>query len=355
MIAPLTPRALRTRWSVQRLARCASAAGAPVVVHPPRVSPAIVPPTIVRPATVRPAIVRPATVRPATVRPVTVRPVTVRPASSIRAASVDSRLSGRAVEAMGLRFPSPLIVAAGFDRRGSLLAHAAALGLGGVETGSHRVCSTDPPPLFAVAAWRHGNAPRRAVSPGRPCHGLSLAVATHTADLQRRSELLCRALAAWQAGADYVVLNPARSGASPAECIELLAALGELRDRLPRARRLALVAKLPPAWMERGAVADWARGLVAAGADGLLVSAEAAPRQATARLAALAQAVGPRVCLISVGGIDSLRVAEARLDAGARLVQIHRALLGPSPRVASLLAGLSAPTSWRAGSSQGGG
>lgn len=340
MIPPLTPRALRTRWSVQRLARCASAAGAPaavspVAVHPPRVSPAIVPPAIVRPATVP--------------------SVTVRPASSARAASVNSSLTGRAVEAMGLRFPSPLIVAAGFDRRGRLLAHAAALGLGGVETGSHRVHSTDAPPLFAVSAWRHGDAPHRTTSPLRPRHGLSLAVPTHTTDVQRRSELLCRALAAWQAGADYVVLNPARSGASPAECVELLAALAGLRDRLPRARRLALVAKLPPAWMERSAVADWARGLVAAGADGLLVSAEAAPRQASVRLAALAEAAGPRVCLISVGGIDSVRVAEARLVAGARLVQVHRALLGPSPRVASLLAGLGARTSRHPTAAQGGG
>ena len=238
MIAPLSPRALRTRWSVQRLARWETAAGAPaavspVALHPPRVSPAIVPPAIVRPATVP--------------------SVTVRPASSARAASVNSSLTVRAVEAMGLRFPSPLIVAAGFDRRGRLLAHAAALGLGGVETGSHRAHSTDLPPLFAVAAWRHGKGQCGAASPARPCHGLSLAVPAHTADVRRRSERLCRALAAWQAGADYAVLNPARSGVSPAECVEFLAALGELRDRLPRARRLALVAKLPPAWIKANA------------------------------------------------------------------------------------------------------
>ena len=341
MIAPLSPRALRTRWSVQRLARWETAAGAPaavspVALHPPRVSPAIVPPAIVRPATVP--------------------SVTIRPASSARAASVNSSLTGRAVEAMGLRFPSPLIVAAGFDRRGRLLAHAAALGLGGVETGSHRVHWADAPPLFAVSAWRHGDAPHRTTSPLRPRHGLSLAVPMHTTDVQRRSELLCRALAAWQAGADYAVLNPARSGASPAECVELVAALGELRDRLPRTRRLALVAKLPPAWMATSGVADWARSLVAAGADGLLVSAEASPpRQASARLAALAEAVGPRVCLISVGGIDSVRVAEARLAAGARLVQVHRALLGPSPRVASLLAGLGVPTAHHRSAAQAGG
>lgn len=340
MIPPLSPRALRTRWSVQRLSRRASAAGAPAAVPP-----AVVPPTRVSPAIVRPAIVRHGIVGPAT----------VRPASNARAGRVDSSLTGRVVEAMGLRFFSPLIVAAGFDRRGSFLAHAAALGLGGVETGSHRAQSAAPLPLLPVAAWRYDNAPRRAASPAWPCHGLSLAVPAHTADVQRRSRLLCRALAAWQAGADYVVLNPARSGASPAECVELFAALAGLRDRLPRARRLALVAKLPPAWMERSGVADWARGLVAAGADGLLVSAESSPQQASARLAALAEALGPRVCLISVGGIDSVRVAEARLAAGACLVQVHRALLGPSPRVASLLAGLGAPTSRHPTAAQGGG
>ena len=348
MIPPLTPRALRTRWSVQRLSRRASAAGTPAAVPPAAVPPAVLPPTRVSPATVGPAAARPAIVRQGIVRP-----ATVRPASNACAPRVDSSLTGRVVEAMGLRFSSPLIVAAGFDRRGSFLAHAAALGVGGVETGSHRAQSADPPPLLPVAAWRYGNAPRRAAAPASPCHGLSLAVPAHTADVQRRSRLLCRALAAWQAGADYAVLNPARSGASPEECVELFAALAGLRDRLPRARRLALVAKLPAAWMERSGVADWARGLVAAGADGLLVSAESAPLQASVRLAVLAEAVGPRVCLISVGGIDSVRVAEARLAAGARLVQVHRALLGPSPRVASLLAGLGAPAARHRPAAQG--
>ena len=53
-------------------------------------------------------------------------------------------------------------------------------------------------------------------------------------------------------------------------------------------------------------------------------------------------ALEPRVCLISVGGIDSVRTAEARLAAGARLVQVHRAALGAVARVLPLLAGLGA-------------
>ena len=64
MIPPLSPRALRTRWSLQRLSRCASAAGAPAAASPAggpaawgasnRGSPVIVPPASVRAAAVAP-------------------------------------------------------------------------------------------------------------------------------------------------------------------------------------------------------------------------------------------------------------------------------------------------------------
>lgn len=299
-MSALTPRALRTRWSVQRLVRFAGGHQA-------------------------------------------------------EAWSAEA-VTGRAVEAMGLRFPAPLLLAAGFDRRGELLAHAGALGLGGVETGSHR-CVPGMPPLLTIAAWRRRQRSHPAQFASQSIHGLSLvvpsaeigstpALSPSASAQRRRAELLCRALVAWHSGADYVVLNPGRSGATAAECAELLAALAELRDRLPRARRLALVVKLPARWIEawsadRGLEA-WGRRLVAAGADGLLVSAEGAAQHACARLAALAAALEPRVCLISVGGIDSVRTAEARLAAGARLVQVHRAALGAVARVLPLLAGLGA-------------
>ena len=41
---------------------------------------------------------------------------------------------------------------------------------------------------------------------------------------------------------------------------------------------------------------------------------------------------------------DVAAAVQRAVDAGARLVQVHRALLGPSPRMASLLAGLGVPT-----------
>lgn len=296
MIASPTPRALRSRWAVQRLARRAAHA------HCAR---------------------------------------TRASAGDASGAGVRGATSSAppAIEAMGLRFATPLLLAAGFDRTGRLLADSAALGVGGVETGSHRPSAQGQLPLLRIAAMRH---PAQGAI-ARPCHGLSLLVPrVEDAGPAACGGRLRAALAAWQAIADYAVLNPGRSGATPAHCVDLLASLAELRDRLPRPRRLALAAKLPAAWMERADAAIWARHLVEAGADGLLVSAEGAPQRAGERLAALVDAVGAEVCLISVGGIDSVRVAAARLAAGARLVQIHRALLATPERVLPLLAGIAA-------------
>jgi len=148
-----------------------------------------------------------------------------------------------------------------------------------------------------------------------------------------------RALRSFHAGADYVTLNPGRDCPSPARFAALAAAAAQLRDRLARRRRrpLPLVAKLPARWLDSDAASaiGVADAFVAAGIDGLLVSTEGAraARNACRLLCMLADALDPRVCLISVGGIDSVDEAEARLAAGATLVQIHRALLAHDPRL----------------------
>lgn len=292
---PLTPRALRTRWAVQRLARLAAASATPAAAAAARSG-------------------MPRGVAPAPARP--------------------------ALEAMGLSFASPLLLAAGFDRRGCLLADAAALGIGGIERGSFGAPLAGCRPLFAPAAPRRDEAGGGRPASPPPRRGLSLLVPPWGE--AGGAEALGRALAAWHAGTDYVVLNPARGAPRPRELVDLLARVAALRERLARPRRLALVAKLPAAWMEGDDRLSWAHRLVEAGADGLLVSAEGAAERACARLAELSAALGPRVCLISVGGIDSPRVARARLQAGARLLQVHRALLAAPAVVAGLVAGIGA-------------
>jgi len=290
----LSPRALRTRWSLLRLARHG-----------------------------------------------------VEPAEWV--ARADGVVHGRGmtasvVEVMGLRFGSPLLLAAGFDRHGVLLENASRLGLGAVETGSLRTSSACPSPRVRVAAARR----HVAAGGGRMgvcLHGLSLLVPRleGRGDTRRGGYVLERLqalFAACHATADYVVLNPGRSGATPAQCVELLAALAEVRDRLARPLRLALVAKLPAPWLAAAGGVRWAHHMIDAGADGLLLSAEGDSVPAALRIARVAAEVGERTALISVGGIGSVREAAARLAAGADLVQVHRALIAAPRRALSLSLGI---------------
>ncbi len=297
MIGPLSRTALRSRWAVQRLARAADELQAPDVVACRRHG--------------------------------------------------DGVVAGRDVplRVMGLEFGSPLILAAGLDRHGHLLRSGAALGLGAVETGSHWTTSPQPLSLHLVAHPRKRGEARRPLLAGgsgsAALHGLSLAKPP-ALDWGEAGEAFWRAVRAWHRGADYVVLNPGRGCPSAARFADLVAALAARCARLVRAGRLALVVKLPATWIEPAGRAALACRFVAAGADGLLVSAEGAAAGACRRLAEVREAVGPAIGLISVGGIDSVREARARLQAGANLIQLHRAALRGGPRGPDLLARIAA-------------
>jgi len=249
---------------------------------------------------------------------------------------------------MGLAFPSPLVLAAGLDRHGALLQHGAALGLGAVETGSHWTPGGQPAPMSRprtsrrTAAGQSGMRPEcTAAARPLPLHGLSL-VKPPALDWPRAGEAIRHAIAAWHRGADYVVLNPGRGCPSAELFADLVAALAAWRERLPRPTPLALVVKLPASWVEADRRIELARRFVGAGADGLLLSAEGAIATASVRISQLADALGPSTSLMSVGGIDSVPVARARLRAGASLLHVHRAALGSERRVRSLLCELAA-------------
>uniref|UniRef100_UPI002FC7D378 hypothetical protein n=1 Tax=Ramlibacter sp. TaxID=1917967 RepID=UPI002FC7D378 len=239
--------------------------------------------------------------------------------------------SPRPVEVMGLRFASPLGIAAGFDRQGRLGRRAGALGFACNEVGS-----------LALAATSQLSA--RALGPGTARLGLNLSI---TADLS---------LAALRAGlahawplADYLMLNligPASAALLGAEqrprLRQLLAAARTEQQRLNACgRRVPLAVKLR--CLPGQVPLALAELLLELGYDGLLAAHDPGPPatrqryqawqdpsrqvQACAQIEQLRRLCGGQMALLSVGGIQTPAHLDARLAAGAELVQVHSVLL----------------------------
>lgn len=210
--------------------------------------------------------------------------------------------AGPPVSAMGLVFPGPVGLAAGFDRHGRLLSQAGKLGLGALEVGS----------VFAGVPSFVAPLPRKSAVCGvslgqRP--GVSSA-GTENCFIQAMREHGRRA--------DYFCLNPGRDCPSPEKLAQLVRCL-----RCSDTKRRPLMVKLTRHSPDPVAAAH---ACVAAGASGLLVSAEgmAAPE---VLLRTLRQALPAKIALVSVGGIDTPEIALARRSAGADLIQIHRGMV----------------------------
>ncbi|MCB4364155.1 hypothetical protein KIH07_10450 [Hydrogenophaga taeniospiralis] len=231
---------------------------------------------------------------------------------------------GPALRQMGLDFPGPVGLAAGFDPQGALLGHAHRLGLGHVELGTVAgpdLCGTGMDPI------RPGHpGPQASAAPRAVC-GLSLGRHPTTPWAQAEDELLAglQPLPPW---VDYLTLNPGRAPPTAARFAHLVATVAAALDTTPARPRRPIVVKLPMAWTEGPDGARVAADFVTRGAAGLLLSAEGAS-DAGAALEALrrvARAVPRETCLISVGGIHSAPEALARRHAGADLIQLHRGL-----------------------------
>lgn len=223
------------------------------------------------------------------------------------------------VMAMGLRFASPLGLAAGFDRSGVLIGRASRLGLGSVEIGSVSASSRD----LARALQRL----RRRSVPPDAILGLSVMKRAATPWRLASGELL-GVLRQVHGLADYLTLNPGRDCPDPSLFAALVGELARERDRLAiPGRRTPLVAKLPAHWLASSDPAALAQRFTALGADGIMLASDAHPSlDPIDLLRRVAEAVGPDIGLISVGGAATPRDVLQRLQAGATLVQVHGAL-----------------------------
>jgi len=249
----------------------------------------------------------------------------------------------RPVEVMGLHFAAPLGIAAGFDRFGRLGRRAGALGFGFNEIGSLD--------LGAIAQLS-----TQALSPGTARLGVNLSLAPDTSLAALRAGLA----RAWPL-ADYLMLNligPNSAALLSAEqrprLRQLLTAARSEQQRLDRPeRRVPLAVKLR---CLPGQVLTLTELLLELGYDGLLAAHDPGPpatrqryrdwqdptqqAQACAQIEQLRRLCGGQMALMSVGGIQSAEHLQARLAAGAGLVQVHSALLHGWPwNVQRLLAG----------------
>jgi dihydroorotate dehydrogenase len=313
---------------------------------------------------------------------------------AIRAAGPAARrlpaAKGRPVEAMGLTFPHPVGLAAGFDKNGVGIDALGALGFGHVEIGTvtgEAQPGNPRPRLFRLPqdravvnrmGFNNDGAEavavrlaRRGRPEGAPVLGINIGKtkvvpAEHAiADYEKSTGLLAP-------HADYLVVNvssPNTPGLRDLQAVEvlepLLTAVRRRADQVRPDDRVPLLVKIAPDLSDDDvlAVADLA---VAIGLDGIIATNTTITRdrlrtdaatveaigagglsgaplreRATAVLRMVRERVGDDLTLVGVGGITTPQDARERLEAGADLVQgytafVYEGALWPRTLVAGL-------------------
>ncbi|MFT4263098.1 MAG: quinone-dependent dihydroorotate dehydrogenase [Nocardioides sp.] len=307
---------------------------------------------------------------------------------AIRAAGpVLSRLPtpGTPVEALGLTFPNRLGLAAGFDKNGLGIDALAGLGFGHVEIGTvtgQPQLGNPQPRLFRLTADRavinrmgfnndgaavvSARLAARGRRSGGPVLGINIGKTKIVPEDDQASVLAdytlsTRLLAPY---ADYLVVNVSSPNTPGLRSLQAVDRLQPLLEHVRRVadestgdsgRRVPLLVKIAPDLADEDvldiaamAEAIGLDGIVATnttiGRDGLrshpsqIVEAGAgglSGRPLAARslevLRLLRSRVGARLTLIGVGGITTPEDAQARIDAGATLVQGYTAFIYEGP------------------------
>jgi dihydroorotate dehydrogenase len=282
------------------------------------------------------------------------------------------------VRALGLEFPGPLGLAAGFDKDARATAGLGALGFGFVEVGTvtARPQPGNPRPrMFRLPADRAlvnrmgfnndgaaaAAARLRRRPQGGPVVGVNIGKTRAVPDQQAAADYAASARAVADV-ADYVVVNvssPNTPGLRDLQAADrlrpVLVAVREALDAAAGSRRVPLLVKIAPDLAEPDvdAVADLAVELgldgiiatnttvsrdglasspaevTAAGAGGLSGPPLRAP--ALAVLRRLRERAGDRLVLIAAGGIETPDDAWERLAAGATLVQAYTGFIYGGP------------------------
>ena len=278
------------------------------------------------------------------------------------------------VHTLGLEFPSPFGLAAGFDKEARGIAGLGALGFGHVEVGTitaHPQPGNPRPRLFRLIPDRavvnrmgFNNAGAEACAPRierarrariRPVVGVNIGK-TKVVPVDDAVDDYLTSTRLLAPHADYLVVNvsspntPGLRGLQELDRLEpLLTAVRDAAGAVPVLVKIApdltdeqvlRIAELVQRLELAGIVATnttlsrdglvTSPDVVAAAGEGGLSGAPLAPRSLE-MLRLLRGAVGPELCLISVGGVTSAAEVRERLDAGATLVQGYTAFLYEGP------------------------
>jgi dihydroorotate dehydrogenase len=281
------------------------------------------------------------------------------------------------VRALGLDFPGPLGLAAGFDKNGHGAVALAALGFGFVEVGTvtARPQPGNPKPrMFRFPAERalvnrmgfnnSGaaalSARLRALRGPRPVIGVNIGKTKTVPEDEAIADYVTSARLVADA-ADYVVVNvssPNTPGLRDLQAVArlrpLLVAVRSALDEASPRRRVPLLVKIAPdlADADIDAIADLA---LEHGLDGIVATNTTISREGLHDSAAVAAAgpggmsgaplkaralevlrrlharTGDRLVLIAAGGIETTDDAWERLAAGATLLQAYTAFIYEGP------------------------
>ena len=288
-----------------------------------------------------------------------------------RTPQFDSRLASTVA---GIDFPSPVGLAAGFDKDAEVPDAMLGLGFGFAEVGTITPlpqAGTPKPRLFrlvedkgvinrmgfnnggfASAMTRLSSRKRRGVV------GVNIGANKDAVDRVADYVAGMRAMSPY---ADYITVNISSPNTPGLRGLQDKAALDALLDAVMAVRTVPVFLKVAPD-LDTQAIDDVAAVTMARGVDALIVGNTTISRPPLAsrwqgeagglsgvplkslameKLKAFRRATGGKLPLIAAGGIDSADEAYARIRAGASLVQIYSALVYHGPGLAkSIAAGL---------------
>jgi dihydroorotate dehydrogenase len=281
----------------------------------------------------------------------------------------DKRL---AVSAMGLEFPSPVGLAAGFDKNATRPRALAALGFGFLELGTVTAkaqVENPPPNLFrlpkeralinrlgfpndgaAVVAARFARVGKLRVPVGFSI-GKSRAVEVKADDLGPVIADYAEAFDAVRMVADFIVVNVSSPNTKDLRALQGATLADELFAALsPRASGKPLLVKIAPDLEDAeidalcGVVEK--RGLAGVVATNTTVRHDREPgglsgpplRARAVEIVRRVRGALPKATIIGVGGIETGADARRMMDAGANLVQIYTAFIYRGPFAARAIA-----------------